>query len=335
MKDKKVTIVQVAERANVSTASVSRYLKDPTSIKAISAVRIKEAIKELQYKPNANARNLRRNETNIIGLVIPHLEYFFDDICRVVSDYFFNRGYITYICESDNDGVKEKKYVQQLISQRVDGIIIAPSGQNTMFFRDLTQNFRNIIAIDREEEIGCDIVLENHKENAKRLLSWELENHPHEKILLLFGWQESYSTRMCKIGVDEIIKKYNIDDNNIEYCYTYRQRQSIIDAINRLEKALASNNQQALILAFGSDILEFVDLEITRNYRNLQNRVHISGFAQENIADKIGSKYSYIIKNPQLLGVTAAELLMNKLQKLDLSTDNKIIYIDTAEKFVK
>lgn len=63
MKEKKVTIREVAELAGVSISSVSRYLADPKSIQPLAAYNIKNAINELQYEPNMFARNLKRGQT--------------------------------------------------------------------------------------------------------------------------------------------------------------------------------------------------------------------------------------------------------------------------------
>ena len=97
MKEKKVTIREVAELAGVSISSVSRYLADPKSIQPLAAYNIKNAINELQYEPNMFARNLKRGQTQIVGLIVPHMEYFFGKICHVVSDYFFERKYYLYL----------------------------------------------------------------------------------------------------------------------------------------------------------------------------------------------------------------------------------------------
>lgn len=89
---KKVTIREVAELAGVSISSVSRYLADPKSIQPLAAYNIKNAINELQYEPNMFARNLKRGQTQIVGLIVPHMEYFFGKICHVVSDYFLKEN---------------------------------------------------------------------------------------------------------------------------------------------------------------------------------------------------------------------------------------------------
>ena len=70
----------------------------------------------------------------------------------MVSDYFFERKYITYICESDSEREKELFYVQELLNQRAAGIIIAPSGQNTPYLQGVTK--KNYKKYDRNRQTG-------------------------------------------------------------------------------------------------------------------------------------------------------------------------------------
>ena len=65
MKEKKVTIREVAALAGVSISSVSRYLKDPKSVQPLAAYNIKNAIRELEYEPNIFAQNLKRGRSNV------------------------------------------------------------------------------------------------------------------------------------------------------------------------------------------------------------------------------------------------------------------------------
>ena len=232
MKEKKVTIREVAELAGVSISSVSRYLADPKSIQPLAAYNIKNAINELQYEPNMFARNLKRGQTQIVGLIVPHMEYFFGKICHVVSDYFFERKYITYICESDSEREKELFYVQELLNQRAAGIIIAPSGQNTPYLQGVTKNYKNMIAIDRQEDIGCDMVLENHRDNAYHLISWLLKNKPCSRIMMLFGWSDSFNTRMCLAGANQALEEAGRDGSRVIKIFTARKIEVVMDALS-------------------------------------------------------------------------------------------------------
>lgn len=312
MKEKKVTIREVAELAGVSISSVSRYLADPKSIQPLAAYNIKNAINELHYEPNVFARNLKRGQTQIVGLIVPHMEYFFGKICHVVSDYFFERKYVTYICESDSEREKELFYVQELLNQKAAGIIIAPSGQNTPYLQGVAKKYKNMIAIDRQEDIGCDMVLENHRDNSYQLISWLLKNRPCSRIMMLFGWSDSFNTRMCLAGASQALGEVGYEERRVIKIYTARKVEMVLDALHQL-KSVLKEGERPVIIGYGSDIVEYIVMGIHQLYPEWIGRVDIAGFALEGTEDKLGMDCSLVIKNPEAVGICAAELLNQKI----------------------
>ncbi len=332
MKEKKVTIKDVAALAGVSISSVSRYLADPKSIQPLAAYNIKNAIRELQYEPNSFAQNLKRGKSNVIGVVVPHMEYFFGRVCAVVSDYFFERKYVTFICETDSDGPKERFYIQELLNQKAAGIIVAPSGQNTAYLQSVTKNYKKMIAIDRLEEIGCDIVLENHRENAYRLLKWLLKNKPCDQILMLFGWKDSYGTRMSLSGSTQALEEEEKPEEKILRVYTSRKSEEVLEALDRFVQRV-KKDERPLIVAFGSDILEYVVMGLHQRYPDWIGFTDVGGFAQAGTSDKLGIECSMIIKNPHAVGITAAEVLYQKILGEKEEAAPKIYTVKVQEQF--
>lgn len=332
MKEKKVTIKEVAAQAGVSISSVSRYLADPKSIQPLAAYNIKNAIRELQYEPNSFAQNLKRGKSNIIGLVVPHMEYFFSKVCGVVSDYFYERKYVTFICETDSEGEKERFYIQELLNQKAAGIIVAPSGQNTQYLQNVVRSYKNLIAIDRLEDIGCDIVLENHRENAYRLLSWLLKNKPCDRILILLGWKDSYGTRMCLSGSSQALEEAGKLESEVMRVFTARKSDEVMDALDRFTK-MVREDEKPLIVAFGSDLLEYVVMGLHQRYPHWIGFADVGGFAQAGTSDKLGLECSLIVKNPDAVGITAAEVLYQKIIDEKEKTLPKIYNVKVREQF--
>ena len=332
MKEKKVTIREVAAMAGVSISSVSRYLADPKSIQPLAAYNIKNAIRELKYEPNSFAQNLKRGKSNIIGLVVPHMEFFFGRVCSGVSDYFFERKYVTFICQSDNDGEKEKFYIQELLNKKAAGIILAPSGQNTMYLQSVARDYKNMVMIDRLEEVGCDIVLENHRENAYQLLSWLLKNKPCSQILMLYGWNESFNTRMCQEGSAQAFKEAGKPEEQICRVFTARKIDTVADALKQFSLRIREGERPAIV-AFGSDIMEYVVMVIHQQLPDWIDKVDVAGFAVAGTADKLGIRGSLVIKNPEAVGITAAELLHRKLQEEGKESEPKIYDIKVSYQF--
>ncbi|MEG0157225.1 MAG: LacI family DNA-binding transcriptional regulator, partial [Anaerovoracaceae bacterium] len=123
-----MNIRQIAKRAEVSVATVSRVLNHPESVAAKTREKIEKIIAEEEYTPNWFARGLNFNKTGTIGLMIPHiLDSVHMETAKGVEDVAHQKGYITFMCNAEEDEEKERRYLEQLIKRRVDGIILISS----------------------------------------------------------------------------------------------------------------------------------------------------------------------------------------------------------------
>ncbi len=124
----KPTIDHVAERAQVSKATVSRVLNSNPQVKEEIKERVLRAIKELGYRPSAIARNLATNRTNMIGLVLPDITNpYFPVLARGIEDAAHRLGYALFISNTDNDPKLEQEYIHKMVEQQVGGIVLISS----------------------------------------------------------------------------------------------------------------------------------------------------------------------------------------------------------------
>lgn len=120
------TIKDVSKLAGVSVATVSRYLNKNGYVSKEAASTISEVIDKLNYRPNNIARSLAGMKTATIGLMVPDiLNPFFPELARSIEDAANEYGYTVMLCNTDNDSMKEQKYIDTLIQKQVDGIIIS------------------------------------------------------------------------------------------------------------------------------------------------------------------------------------------------------------------
>ncbi len=120
------TIKDVSKLAGVSVATVSRYLNKNGYVSKESAATISEVIDKLNYRPNNIARSLAGMKTATIGLMVPDiLNPFFPELARSIEDAANEYGYTVVLCNTDNDSLKEQKYIDTLLQKQVDGIIIS------------------------------------------------------------------------------------------------------------------------------------------------------------------------------------------------------------------
>ncbi len=122
------TIADVAARAGVSTATVSRVLAGVGRARPETRARVREAARALDYRPSEIARSLQRRSTQTLGLVISDIENpYFPQLVRSVEDAARAAGFSVLLCNAADDPDREAFYLDLLVDRRVDGLIIAAS----------------------------------------------------------------------------------------------------------------------------------------------------------------------------------------------------------------
>jgi LacI family transcriptional regulator len=120
-----VTIRDVASKAEVSIATVSRVVNGNRPVHPDIRDRVLKAIEELDYRPNYLARGLRQHNTSMIGLIIPdNSNPFYAELARAIEDAGFAAGYSVILCNSDLSEEKQQAYFDVLLSHKVDGVIL-------------------------------------------------------------------------------------------------------------------------------------------------------------------------------------------------------------------
>ena len=123
-----VTIRQIADRAGVSVGTVSHVINRTAGVRDAVQRRVLAAVDQLGYRPSLLARSLRRNETTILGMIVPDiLNPFFPQVVRGVEDVAFQHGYQVILCNTDNEAGKERSYFEILRAYRMAGLIVIPS----------------------------------------------------------------------------------------------------------------------------------------------------------------------------------------------------------------
>lgn len=162
------TISDVAALAGVSTATVSRALNGKSTVDPALVARVRAAAAELGYHPNALARNLRRQETAVLALIISDVENpFFTAIARGVEDLALTAGYSVVLCNADENEEKESRYLDVALQERVAGVVLSPTGKATGV-EALRARGTPVVAVDRPlPESGGDQVLVDSRRAAR------------------------------------------------------------------------------------------------------------------------------------------------------------------------
>ena len=140
----------VAAKAGVSSATVSRVLNGADYVQPEYKERVLQAIAELGYRPNRLASNLRRSKTDMIGVVVPDIENpHFTEMVRAVEDAAYRLGYRVLLCNTDEADDKQASYLEMLAQERVLGIILTPCDANGQEISKVMDAGTPLVAFDR------------------------------------------------------------------------------------------------------------------------------------------------------------------------------------------
>ena len=158
------TMREVADRAEVSVATVSRVINKTGYVSPDLESRVYEAMRALKYQPSALARSLRRRETMTIGVLIPQINQpFYSTLTFSVEKSLFSNDYRTLICSSEQHRDKENAYIEMLLRQRVDGVVLVPTGKNADSFRQFQDHNIPVVLADHDvPSLDCNKVLSDN-----------------------------------------------------------------------------------------------------------------------------------------------------------------------------
>jgi LacI family transcriptional regulator len=186
------TIVEVAKRARVSTATVSNVIRGTRKVSEDRAARVHAAIRELNYFPNEIARSLKVRQTRMLAMVLPDITNpFFPEIIRGAEDAAFARGYFLLTANTDEQPGRERRIVAALRSYRVDGILLATSqgsqDQDTSHIAAMVEGGVSVVCLDRAvPNVATDAVLLDNVGGARECVR-HLIKQGHRRIAIITG----------------------------------------------------------------------------------------------------------------------------------------------------
>ncbi|HEU5107596.1 MAG TPA: LacI family DNA-binding transcriptional regulator [Micromonosporaceae bacterium] len=304
------TIYDVARQAEVSPATVSRVVNGHANVDPVLAARVREAMRELDYRPNAVARNLRRSRTSLWAVIISDIgNPFFTSLVRGVEDVAQRAGYSVVLCNSDEDAAKEGQYVSAALSEQMAGVIISPSGRATHVNR-LADARIPVVVIDRQVRgAAVDTVLVDNEHGAE-LATAHLIDNGFRRIACITG-PRRISTAMQRLrGYQRALKKAGIpiEEGLIRYAdYRsdggYHAMASLLEVAPPPDAVFGANNLMTVGL-----LERLVDAHV-----EVPVDMGVVGFDDVPWANLVRPSLTTVAQPTYELGRTAAELLAERI----------------------
>lgn len=212
MKNRIITLKEIAEKLELSISTISRALNDHPDISEATKKRVKNLATELNYIPNIFAKGFRAHKTNIIGVIVPSItHYFTTTLIRGILEEASLQGYRVIISESNNDVNKQTEMLNTMIQFGVDGILMSLSKMT----RDIDSilkimNTLPLILFDKvSNKIPCTQVVINEEEAGYNAVE-HLINMGKKRIAIIKESEFSYNSEKRFTGYLRALKEHHL-----------------------------------------------------------------------------------------------------------------------------
>lgn len=203
----KPKIQDVARVAGVSPTTVSRVLNNRGYISKETRKNVEKAMKQLKYFPNDVARSLFNKRTNLIGLILPTTSNpFFGELTFYIETICNSLGYKILLCNSLNDIDKEEKYLEMLMRNQVDGIIVGTHNQGILDYNN--QNLA-VVSIDTYLSESIPIVGSDNYTGGKIATELLLSKGCNSIVNIDGKLSLRTQARLRKKAYEDVMKEHN------------------------------------------------------------------------------------------------------------------------------
>lgn len=310
IKNRHVTIRDVAKLAGVGIATASRALNNREDVSPSTRQKVLEAAQRLGYIPNSLARSLIYGRTKKIGVIITTiLNPFYAAVVSGIESILASKGYTLILYNSNEDPYKEKEAIFALRQQRVDGLILAPIEYESQNVKYLIESKIPFVLVARrtQEDITNYVVADDFK--VGKLATQYLIEIGHRKILFLNSWKSS-SAKLRLEGYKEALREAGFLINP-KLIYSLEPN---TDLKALLERVLWNKSRPTAIFCFCDSIaLEVMRIIKSMNFR-IPEDIAIVGCDNLDYTELLNPSLTTIEISKFEMGVMAAKILLEVLE---------------------
>ncbi|HWQ45530.1 MAG TPA: LacI family DNA-binding transcriptional regulator [Longilinea sp.] len=279
-----ITIADVARKAGVSTATVSRVINQTAPVIDETEQRVRAAIAELGYTPQAAARSLASRHTNNLGILLPEISAdFFSMLLRGVEQATYDAGYDLLIATQREDQPKRDR-PQPLGKHNTDGLLVFIGNLGHDQIEQLHRSGLPMVMLyeSAPEGLGIPMVTVENRQGAQDVVEHLISVHGKRRILYLSGPEENEDSSQREQGYRDALKAHGIPfDPGLVVFGDFNEetsQQAVLDALDRRldfdsifggsdEAAIGAVwalNQRGIPIPSGMAVVGFDDLRVSR-----------------------------------------------------------------------
>lgn len=308
-----LTLKDIALELGLSVSTVSRALRDDSTIGPETRERIKEYARLHHYKPNTLAASLRKNESNIIGVIIPEISnQFFSSIIAGMEEVAEANNFSLIIVQSNEEYEKEVRAVHTLLSARVAGILVSLSKTTEHYdhFEEVIHNRVPMLFFDRIcTGVLTDKVVVTDYQGAYKAVEYMIKTGC--KRIAYFGSDSTLEiAKNRKKGYLDALRAYQlpVDPELIFNCDTGSEAQILARSV------LAADSAPDAILAINDSTAAGILYTAKRMGIRIPEQLSLCGFGDGYISQHTDPTITSIDQFPTEMGRQAMELMIRKIK---------------------
>lgn len=328
------TIQDVAKKAGVSIATVSRVLNKSSSVTQSTRDTVLEAIKQLDYRPNLLGRNLRRTETRLVLALLPNIgNPFYSRIVKGIEDIAHKNGYSVMLCNTDSNADRERVYLELLKNRLADGVIFMAPVIGGEELTAIGGDFPVVQCCEYKEGAQVPMVsIDNH--NAAKKATKHLISLGHKRIALISCRNSFLSTQCREQGFRSALEEAGckLDNQYVVYGdYSFKSG-------HRAGSSLMTLNERPTAIFAISDIMAIGVLRAAKEKGfKVPEDLAVVGFDNISFSYMCDPMLTTVSQPKYDLGCTAMELLLRKIQgdmkePVEIVLENELIIRESTIK---
>jgi DNA-binding LacI/PurR family transcriptional regulator len=312
LKGPSATIRDVAQKAGVSVATVSRVLNNIEKVSPGTIERVQTAIEELNFVPHAAAQNLSNRRTNVIGLLLTDItwENFFPPMLRGIENGCFDGGFELLI---HSTRLVKPGFRRPVGEQNTDGLIIFTNAlPDPEIVRLYTKNFP-IVLLHRSPPNQLEIphVVFENKNGSRKMTDHLIEDHGYRKIAFLAGPDDNEDAAWRTLGYRESLAAHGIPLNDrIIRLGGFDEK----TAMQTMEKWLEDGFDADVVFAADDDSAYGAMNAVQKAGKRIPEDIPIVGFDDAPISRMLTPSLSTVSAPIEAAGYMAAQLLCQKIR---------------------
>lgn len=319
---KMIGIIDVARKANVSTATVSRVLTKPETVREKTMEKVIEAIEALNYQPNALARQLRRLETKTILVVVPDITNpFFSKVLRGIESVAVAKGYQVLLGDTGNDVGQENRYLNILKQKRADGMVLLTARMDSQAVEEVARHFPVVLACEYVEGSSIPTVSIDNISSARKATEY-LIDLGHERIGCITGPLNIVLNKDRLKGFYQAMDRRSL---TVEPVYVQEGDFTFESGFNLMMKFFALEQLPTAIFAANDEMAMGVIKAVKSMGLSVPSDVSVIGFDDLRFSSIFEPSLTTISQPAFEIGETAMDLLMKLINKEEVNRKQIIL----------